>query len=154
VTAARVTGDGLDRSLGVRITMNVPPSKCHMRSTAFLNATAVLLLASCNPLTQACTLIGCHNGLAVNFSGTPAGAYRVEAWSELETTPQVFDCPAGQTCGPVVFPDFEGEDVTVRVTTGAGVRTQTFENVEYEALYPNGRRCGAACEQASVTVQL
>jgi hypothetical protein len=136
-------------------TMNDPPSGCPaMRSTALLNATAALLLASCNPLTQACTLIGCHNGLVVQLSSTPTGTYRVEAWSELQPTPQVVECTAGQPCLPVLFPDFEGEDVTVRVTTDAGVRTQAFADVEYEPQYPNGRRCGATCEQASVTFQL
>jgi hypothetical protein len=137
--------------------MNDPTARVHpmpMRSTALLHATTLLLLASCNPLTQACTLIGCHDGLAVQLSTMPTGAYRVEAWSEVRTTPQVFECAAGQTCLPVIFPDFEGEDVTVRVTTAAGVRTQSFAGVAYEPLYPNGRLCGAACEQATVTFQL
>lgn len=123
-----------------------------MRFTTVFHATGAVLLASCNPLTQACTLIGCHDGLMVQLSTVPTGAYRVEAWSELRKTPQVFECAAGQTCPPIMFPDFEGEDVTVRVTTAADARTQVFENVEYEALYPNGRRCGAACSQATVTV--
>jgi hypothetical protein len=125
-----------------------------MRSTALLHATAALLLASCNPLTQSCTLIGCHNGLQVNFSSALTGAYKVEAWSELRIAPQVIECAAGQTCAPVFFVDFAGEDVTVRVTTGGEVHTQAFENVDYEPQYPNGRNCGAVCEQASVTVQL
>lgn len=125
-----------------------------MRFTSAVQATAALLLASCNPLTQSCTLIGCHNGLQVNFSSAPTGAYRVEAWSELRIAPQVIECAAGQTCGPVFFVDFAGEDVTVRVTAGGEVRTQTFEDVEYEPQYPNGRDCGAVCEQASVTFQL
>jgi hypothetical protein len=125
-----------------------------MRIRSVFHATTLLLLASCNPITQACTLIGCDNGLAVRLSGTPAGPYRVEAWSELRIAPQVFECAAGQTCAPVFFADFEGHDVTVRVTTAAGVRTQEFDGVEYETLYPNGRRCGGACEQATVTVQL
>jgi hypothetical protein len=42
----------------------------------------------------------------------------------------------------------------VRVTTAAGVRTQEFTGVDYERQYPNARRCGAACEQATITVQL
>jgi hypothetical protein len=44
--------------------------------------------------------------------------------------------------------------VTVRVTTAAGTRVQEFTGVDYEPQYPNGRSCGAACEQAIVTVQL
>ncbi len=125
-----------------------------MRIRSVFHATTLVLLASCNPITQACTLIGCENGLAVRLGGTPAGPYRVEAWSELRIAPQVFECGAGQTCPGVFFADFQGQDVTVRVTTAAGVRTQEFPDVEYEAVYPNGRRCGGACEQATVTVQL
>jgi hypothetical protein len=125
-----------------------------MRSTALLHATAAMLLASCNPITTTCTLIGCENGLLVRFSGVPTGGYRVEAWSELRVAPQVFECAAGQTCPPAFFPGFAGEDVVVRVTTDAVVRTQEFPDVDYEPLYPNGRRCGASCEQASVTFQL
>lgn len=125
-----------------------------MRIRSVLHATALVLLASCNPITQTCTLIGCDDGLAVRLSGTPAGPYRVEAWSELRIAPQVFECGAGQTCPGIFFADFEGHDVTVRVTTAAGVRTQEFSDVEYEAVYPNGRRCGGACQQATVTVQL
>lgn len=125
-----------------------------MRIRSVLHATTLVLLASCNPITQSCTLIGCENGLAVRLSGTPAGAYRVEAWSELRVAPQVFECGAGQTCTGIFFAGFQGSDVVVRVTSAAGVKTQAFPGVEYETLYPNGRRCGGACEQATVTVQL
>jgi hypothetical protein len=125
-----------------------------MRFTSLVQATAAVLLASCNPISMSCTLIGCADGLAVQFSTAPTGAYRVEAWSESTTGPQVFECAAGETCEPVLFREFRGRNVTVRVTTAAGTRTQEFTGVEYEKLYPNGRRCGAACEQASVTVQM
>jgi hypothetical protein len=125
-----------------------------MRSTSLIHATAALLLASCNPLTQSCTLIGCHDGLVVELGSTTTGPIRVEAWSELRIAPQVFECAAGDPCPSAVFPDFQGHNVTVRVTTAAGVRTQEFTGVAYEPQYPNGRRCGAACEQAIVTVQL
>jgi hypothetical protein len=125
-----------------------------MRRTPLLHATTALLLASCNPLTQSCTLIGCSDGLNVRFSTALAGPYTVEAWSELRVAPQVFECRAGEPCDGAFFPDFEGNDVMVRVTTAAGVRTQEFTGVDYEPQYPNGRRCGAVCQQAEVTVQL
>lgn len=125
-----------------------------MRRSSLLHATAALLLASCNPITQSCTLIGCHDGLAVGFDQPLTAPYKVEAWSELRVAPQVVECAAGQTCEPVFFPDFQGQNVTIRVTTSAGVRTQEFSGVEYEPQYPNGRRCGAACRQATVTVDL
>ena len=125
-----------------------------MRSTLLIQATAAVLLASCNPITGGCTLIGCHDGLVVELSPSTVGPVRVEAWSELRVAPQVFECAAGEVCQYVVFPDFQGHDVTVRVTTDAGVRTQEFPDVEYEPQYPNGRRCGAACEQAQVRVEI
>ena len=108
-------------------------------------------MASCNPFTQACTLIACFDGLAVDFAAAPTGAFKVEAWSEVQTTPQVFECASAQNCPPVFFENFQGEQVTVRVTTAAGVRTQQFPGVEYEAVYPNGRDCGGDCRQAKVT---
>ena len=119
-----------------------------------LKAAAIALLAGCNSTSAACTLIGCTDGLSVQFSRSPAGAYRVEAWSELRIAPQVLECGAGQTCPPIFFPDFQGENVNVRVTTDAGVHVQEFTGVEYRDLYPNGRHCGAVCRQAIVTVQL
>lgn len=125
-----------------------------MRIKTLLNATAVALLAGCNSISTACTLIGCDDGLSVQFSQSPTDGYRVEAWSELNTAPQVLECGAGQVCPPVVFPDFQGENVTIRVTTEAGSQVHEFVGVEYLDLYPNGRRCGATCRQATVTIQL
>lgn len=125
-----------------------------MRIRSVFHATAFVLLAGCNSITQACTLMACQDGLEVKLSGTPAGAYTVEASSEFRVLHKTYECAAGQTCPPIFFEGFDGEDVTVRVTTAAGVRTQTFENVKFERRYPNGRDCGGTCRQASVTVQL
>ncbi|HEX2080419.1 MAG TPA: hypothetical protein VHG08_22140 [Longimicrobium sp.] len=122
-----------------------------MRSTAVIHATAALLLASCNPFTHACTLMACQDGLAVEFAAAPTSAFRVEAWSEVRTAPQVFECQVAEHCPSVFFENFQGEQVTVRVTTSAGVRTQQFPGVEYERIYPNGRDCGGECRQATVT---
>ena len=43
--------------------------------------------------------------------------------------------------------------MTIRVTTSTGTRSQEFAPA-YEDQYPNGRRCGAVCRQATVTFQL
>lgn len=125
-----------------------------MRSASIIQATAAVLLASCNPLAQSCTLIGCENGVTVRFATEPAGAFRVEAWSELRVAPQVFECAAAESCPSAFFPGFQGHDVVVRVITAERTRTQEFTGVQYEPQYPNGPDCGAVCEQASVTVQL
>lgn len=124
-----------------------------MRFTAVFHATAAVVLASCNPLTQACTLIGCHDGLTVQLGTVPTGAYRVEAIAEGAAAPAVFECGAGETCPAAFFEELVAERVTVRVITSAGTRTQEF-SPRYESQYPNGRRCGATCSQATVTVQL
>lgn len=122
-----------------------------MRLTTFLNATAAVLLSNCGPIVG-CTLIGCDNGLSVQLSGTPAGAYRVEAIAD-GADPVALECGAGQTCPPVFFPGLQAAHVTIRVTTSAGTRSQAF-TPDYRDLYPNGRDCGAVCKQATVTVQL
>jgi hypothetical protein len=122
-----------------------------MRLRTALYAFAAATLAGCNPMGP-CTLIGCFDGLNVRFTSQPAGAFRVEAILPGDATPRVFDCPSG-LCDPVVFPDLMPERVTIRVTTAAGTRSQEF-TPKYEAQYPNGRRCGAACRNATVTIQL
>jgi hypothetical protein len=124
-----------------------------MRSARILKATAALLLTSCSPLFQDCTAMACLNGLAVRFSTVPTGAWSVEAWSDQLPGPVSVQCPAGIPCEPVFFQNFEGEHVTVRVTTDAGELTQEFD-VEYETVYPNGRDCPGRCRQAEVVVQL
>jgi hypothetical protein len=125
-----------------------------MRATALIRATAVVLLTSCSPLIGECTLIGCEDGLAVEFDRAPIGAYRVEAWSELRIAPQVFECGAGETCPPVFFPNFQGNDVAVRLVTATGTVTREFDGVRYENVHPNGPACPAACQQATVKFEI
>lgn len=125
-----------------------------MRITALVRATAVLLLASCNPLgNHDCTLAACQDGLNVRFDRVPAGAYRVEAFVGDLFNPRVFGCADPAMCTAAYFPDLTAERVTIRVTTADGVRTQEF-TPRYETVYPNGRDCGGRCSQATVTVQM
>jgi hypothetical protein len=123
-----------------------------MRFTTFLNATAAVLLAGCNPLTQACTLIGCESGLLVQLTTPPSGAYRVEA-IVAGAAPVVLECGATPACPPIVFRELEAERVTIRVTTGDRTVSRDF-TPQYENQYPNGRRCGPACRSATVNFQL
>lgn len=108
-------------------------------------------LAGCNPI-GVCTGIGCFDGLNVRFYRRPTGAYRVEAIVPGDATPRVVEWPSG-ACGPVMFEGLMPQRVTIRVTTAAGTPSQEF-TPKYEAQYPNGRRCGAACHSATVTMQL
>jgi hypothetical protein len=114
---------------------------------------AGVLLASCSPVVHACTEIGCDDALVVRFDRAPAGAFRVEAITAPGAAPAVFECAAGDTCPAAYFPGVEAERVTIRVTTSAGTRSQEFAP-EYQDQYPNGRRCGAVCRQATVTFPL
>jgi hypothetical protein len=124
-----------------------------MRLTSVIPATAVLLLASCNPLAYDCTLMACQDGLNVRFDRAPAGAYRVEAFAGDSPNPQVFDCTDATMCPTATFSGLVADRVTIRVTTAGATYTQEF-SPRYETVYPNGRKCGGRCSQATVTVQL
>jgi hypothetical protein len=124
-----------------------------MRLTSAIPATAVLLLASCNPLAYDCTLMACQNGLNVHFDRVPAGAYRMEAFVGESPNPQVFDCADPTMCPMAYFSGLVADRVTIRVTTAGATYTQEF-SPRYETVYPNGRACPGRCSQATVTVQL
>lgn len=122
-----------------------------MRKRRLLLAATAALLAGCNPL-GVCTLIGCENGLFVVLDRTPVGAFRIEATVPGDPTVLAIECVPGGGCHPL-FPDLIAEQVTIRVITQQGTVTQQFQP-EYQTSYPNGRRCGPECTQATVTVQL
>jgi hypothetical protein len=122
-----------------------------MRIRSLLFSATAALLASCTPF-GACTLIGCEDGLSVRFSRPPAGAFRVEATVPNDPAVLAIDCTDAASC-PLMFPDLVAERVTLRLTTAEGTITQQFQP-RYENVYPNGRACGGACRQATVTLQL
>ncbi|HEX2206901.1 MAG TPA: hypothetical protein VHG93_04410 [Longimicrobium sp.] len=122
-----------------------------MRTRSLLLSAAAALLASCSPY-GACTLIGCENGLFVRFNQSPAGAFRIEASVAGNDAVEVIECADASSCH-LLFRDLIADQVTLRVVTQQGTFTQQFEP-EYENLYPNGRRCGPACRQGTVTFQL
>lgn len=103
------------------------------------------------PITS-CTLIGCDDGLSVQFSRPPVGAFRVEATVLNDPVVAAIDCADAATC-MVRFPDLVAEHVTLRLITSEGTVTQQFQP-RYEDVRPNGPRCGPACRQATVTLQL
>jgi hypothetical protein len=119
-----------------------------MRLRTFLYSATAATLASCNPI-QSCTLIGCYDGLAVEFEQPPVGAYRLEAIVPGDPTQYAIDCASAASCFPI-FPDLIAEQVTIRLITQQGTRTQEFRP-RYENQYPNGRQCGPSCRQAKVT---
>lgn len=124
-----------------------------MRLLAPLRGLVVLLLAGCNGVVLACTDMGCLDALEVRFSRAPVGAFRVEAIPAGGGEPAVFECASAQLCPIASFPDLVAERVTIRLTTAEGTVSQEF-TPRYEKVYPNGRRCGGACQQGTVTFQL
>lgn len=127
-----------------------PPRLMTSTRTGMVGAAAALL-AGCTPFL-ACTDAGCDDGLIVRFSQPPAGAFRVEAVVPGDPAEYAFDCAdAAQCLG--MFQGLVAERVTVRLITAQGTRTREFQP-RYQNVYPNGRRCGAACRQATVTFNL
>jgi hypothetical protein len=123
------------------------------RSSFAVLACSLALLGGCG-ITGACTLIGCESGLFVQITGTPAGAYRVEAIGAGSEVLHFVNCPSAEACaGGAVFRDFFPESVTIRVTTAAGTTTQSVQPT-YTDSQPNGPNCPPTCRQGSVTVAL
>lgn len=117
---------------------------------------AAFALGACSAAVAdpVCTLIGCISGLFVSFSTTPAGPFHVEVTSPTSPTPKVYDCANPAQCFPVVqFRDFMPDTAFVTVTY-AGRTTTTEVHPVYEAKYPNGKACGGACSNATVTLAL
>ncbi|HEX6373937.1 MAG TPA: hypothetical protein VF006_33725 [Longimicrobium sp.] len=122
-----------------------------MRIRSLLFSATAALLAGCSPF-GACTLIGCLDGLSVQFNRPPAGAFRIEATVPNDPTVVAIECADVASC-PLMFSGLVAEQVTLRLITQQGTITQQFQP-RYEETYPNGRRCGPACRQATVTIQL
>ena len=125
-----------------------------MRLRSFTAFVSLLLVASCNVLPTTCTLIGCVDGVNVTFSRPLAAPFRVEALVQ-GSNPVVVDCPTANSCPGLssAFLAVVADEMTIRVTTPSGTVTQQV-SPRYEAVYPNGRSCGAGCEQAEVTITL
>jgi hypothetical protein len=124
-----------------------------MRITPLIKAAAVVLLAGCQTITHACTLAACSDALNVEFSRTPTGPFRVEAFADGSPNGQVFDCAGPSQCREAYFTGMKASRVTIKVTVDGTTTTQEF-TPRYETVYPNGRDCPGRCQQATVTVTI
>jgi len=109
---------------------------------------AVLLLTGCDAV--GCTLIGCINGLTIEFANAPAGAMTVEARSIDHPSAAVFTATCAgiaAVCTRVDFPDFLPRDVALTITTTAGTRRLSIRPT-YTTSQPNGPKCGPTCRSA------
>lgn len=124
-------------------------------SALFALGVPAILLSGCNGLLPTdCTLIDCDDGLSVELAAIPTGTYQVEV---LLPTGEIHaaECPDTSRCGPGIF-FFSGvtaAEVTIRVTTEAGTRSETVRP-RYLESRPNGPGCPPLCRQARVTVGL
>lgn len=145
----------------------------------WLPALAMALLA-CD--TQggdgACTLIGCVNGVTIEFTLREAGSYVVTvdaggqkttcmATLPLSGADTVSPCDregviltrsgsalpaAQQSLGGLFVSDTTASSITVKITRdGATVREQTF-TPQYSTSRPNGPNCDPVCTQATHTL--
>lgn len=129
-----------------------------MRTVAFLLLTLVALaLAGCAPREVQCTLIGCADGLAVDFTGAQPASYTLEARAAGHE-PVTVDCSGDQAafqCRPdgTFLPDFTPEEVTLRITWDGGEVERTVRPV-YTETRPNGPDCPPVCRHGEVTIDL
>lgn len=126
-----------------------------MRLAAGARASALLLLLGLGGC--GCDLVGCANGLRVQFTSAPSAPFSVELLSLSATEPAVdrVNCPQVNSCNADVY--FFGTSVsqaTIRVITTAGARDSKFTDIRYTKSYPNGRQCSPTCLNASVTAAI
>lgn len=125
------------------------PGASRRRAIPTSKVALAMLLVGCESATV-CTERGCVGGLLVRLDSRSPVVYRLEVWSE-ESPSRTFDC-AGY-CGEAFFPGFEGEHVTVRITSRAGAEREQQFRVTPAPVYPNGHRCGIGCYQATISVE-
>ncbi len=123
----------------------------HRPVLSALGVLSALILQACG-----CTLVGCIDGLLVDFPARPAGPYRVELFVNaiLQPAPEAATCTDARGCfSGIVFRTTATNNLVVRVTTAAGARETVFPHVTYTKSSPNGPSCGPTCSSARVTVQ-
>jgi hypothetical protein len=106
----------------------------------------------CDP---SCTLIGCVNGLHIDFDRPVTFPYRVELNVTPDSPTVTLDCQSanvmGCTATSAFLRDYLPPVATMKLTTPDGTVT-TVIDPEYQDTHPNGRRCGPTCSSGRVTV--
>lgn len=121
----------------------------------YLAACLALVTAACTSATQeqACTLIGCSDGLVVRVDGAPEGMTTIEVKRPFRS-PMVLTCTGPDHCAGGV--QFEGQTPAhAIITVTSGDRVKSVEtDLAYGKHRPNGPGCEPECRQATVTVVL
>lgn len=128
-----------------------------MVRTTLLGAVALMLGATaCNNRqpepVQACTLIGCSDGVTVTVENAPAAPYTIEVGLPDGSSRSTRCEPTHDCAGGVFVEGVTGDRLAVRVTGANGTSTHTV-TPRYAELTPNGPQCGPVCRQARVTVR-
>ena len=105
---------------------------------------------------EACTLVGCINGLTVRLTSLPTEPYSVELRVPGAEQPfYAYECDGGSSCRQAIHsPLLSLSHILVRVTTVAGSLDTEVPNVDYIKTYPNGRDCPPPCLYATVTAEV
>jgi hypothetical protein len=125
-----------------------------MRYLALPVLLIVILFAGCSAFDeQACTLIGCEDGLSLRLIDAPMDQFLLEV-EEAEGEIHQFECGTRHHCdGAVFIPGVSADRVTVRVTVNESVVEREVA-LTYDLVQPNGPGCPPICRQATAEVSL
>jgi hypothetical protein len=97
-------------------------------------------------------MIGCSDGITVVVEDAPPAPYTVEVVLP-DGTSRTARCEPAHACDAGLFVEgVTAEQMTVRVTGGAGSSSQVVRP-SYETSQPNGPGCPPICKQARVQVR-
>lgn len=111
--------------------------------------------AEAPPPQQACTMIGCDNGWAVEVVGGAAlpATYTMRVLVDGAVVASV-QCSPEQPCGERVFlPGVTAEEAELEIV-GGDVPLRWTVRPAYDIVQPNGPNCPPTCRQARVQVRL
>jgi hypothetical protein len=108
------------------------------------------LCAACDHL---CTLIGCVNGLTVEFEDLLPNSLAVEVLDDEHAPPAQHLTNTSEYGAVAYFEDYHPTDVTIRVSWATASITASARP-EYHEWRPNGPDCDPECRSAYVLVDL
>jgi hypothetical protein len=121
-----------------------------VRGCAIFTLALMAGASSCDDPVQACTLIGCIDGLEIVLTGSVPDSVTVEATASGGET-RTAECVRSDGCVYVAFEGFHPEEVTVRVAWDSGTIAVTLEPA-YTVSQPNGPDCPPICRYSRVVI--